>query len=529
MGEIKFFSKNLTKLSLLIFIFQILLLIDSTFCGICKNVHDLSNKTCYNDVITFNHSQFRSGHACTNKQGNMIVEFSVNDGEKNLRLFYGLNKKGRYYFPGEPVYKEIRISNCVDCDDGDLKGRYESRNLLVHLKNDTNREKEYMFSMSSYYSLAELIDIDDRDNFKLFTWNMTKFIDITRPIFSYEYSLFEIDNDKTYIAAFIESAGFKADPDDNNKLKEYSETITLKKFRFDSFNNENYRTILKTNTTKNTFDGRVVSAFRLDESKLIAVMIVFSDSKYRALFFDDDLAYKGECSIYNDVKNLWKGFGIFFKGISVKGDHAALALYYDGNSKYSLVFKFMKFKLESNVYDFEILHSRNFDSNDFYCELHQDIQTNGLYKLDDNRLVLFAPENLGSDDNKIESRTMHMFLFDLYNNYAGLKVREYKFVYPEKRFAKEIDASLYNGYIVFTSTISNKDQSDMFAIMMIFGFANGTDHTIDISPYLMDTGSYDSSNNLYDYLMTTMTIDNNIFDYERIEKIRLISICDELK
>ena len=290
-----------------------------------------------------------------------------------------------------------------------------------------------------------------------------------------------------------------------------------------------FNNLLKTNTTKNTFDGRVVSAFRLDESKLIAVMIVFSDSKYRALFFDDDLTYKGECSIYNDVKNLWKGFGIFFKGISVKGDHAALALYYDGNSKYSLVFKFMKFKLESNVYDFEILHSRNFDSNEFYCELHQDIQTNGLYKLDDNRLVLFAPENLGSDDNKIESRTMHMFLFDLYNNYAGLKVREYKFVYPEKRFAKEIDASLYNGYIVFTSTISNKDQSDMFAIMMIFGFANGTDHTIDISPYLMDTGSYDSSNNLYDYLMTTMTIDNNIFDYERIEKIRLISICDELK
>ena len=278
MGKIKFISKNLTKLSLLIFIFQIFLLINSTFCGVCKNVHELSNKTCYNDVITFNHSQFRSGHACTNKQGNMIVEFSVNDGEKNLRLFYGLNKKGRYYFPGEPVYKEIRISNCLDCDDGDLKGRYESRNLLVHLKNDTNREKEYMFSMSSYYSLAELIDIDDRDNFKLFTWNMTKFIGITRPIFSYEYSLFEIDNDRTYIAAFIESAGFKADPDDNNKLKEYSETITLKKFRFDSFNNENYRTILKTNTTKNTFDGRVVSAFRLDESKLIAVMIVFSDS-----------------------------------------------------------------------------------------------------------------------------------------------------------------------------------------------------------------------------------------------------------
>lgn len=316
MGKIKFFAKNFTNLSLLIYIFQILLLIDSNFCGICKNVHDLSNKTCYNDVITFNHSQFLSGHACTNKQGNMIVEFSVDDGDLNLRLFYGLNKKGRYYFPGEPVYKEIRISNCVDCEVDDLRGRYEARNLLVHLKDDTNREKEYMFSMSSFYSVAELIDIDDRDNFNLFTWNMTKFIDISRPIFSYEYSLFEIGNTNKYIAAFIESAGFKEDPNDGNKLKEYSENITLKKFTFDNFNSENYRTILKSNTTKNTFDGRVVSAFRLDESNLIAVMIVFSDQKYRALFFDDDLVYKGECSIWDNVVNLWKVF--FLKGFQSK-------------------------------------------------------------------------------------------------------------------------------------------------------------------------------------------------------------------
>ena len=56
-----------------------------------------------------------------------------------------------------------------------------------------------------------------------------------------------------------------------------------------------------------------MSAFRLDESKLIAVMIVFSDSKYRALFFDDDLAYKGECSIYNDVKSLER-IWYFFQG-----------------------------------------------------------------------------------------------------------------------------------------------------------------------------------------------------------------------
>ena len=58
-------------------------------------------------------------------------------------------------------------------------------------------------------------------------------------------------------------------------------------------------------------------------------------------------------------------------------------------------------------------------------------------------------------------------------------------------------AYMYNGYILFTTTISNDDQSDIFAIMMIFGFANGTDFETDISPYLMDTGYYDESKKIF--------------------------------
>ena len=44
----------------------------------------------------------------------------------------------------------------------------------------------------------------------------------------------------------------------------------------------------------------------------------------------------------------------------------------------------------------------------------------------------------------------------------------------------------------------------------------------------MDTGDYNESNNLYDYLISTMNIDNNIFGYENYGKIKLVSICDEL-
>ena len=56
----------------------------------------------------------------------------------------------------------------------------------------------------------------------------------------------------------------------------------------------------------------------------------------------------------------------------------------------------------------------------------------------------------------------------------------------------------------------------------MFSYPNGTDFEIKIFPYLTDTGSYDNSYNLYNYLMSTMRIDNNIFGYEKIEQIKLV-------
>ena len=56
---------------------------------------------------------------------------------------------------------------------------------------------------------------------------------------------------------------------------------------------------------------------------------------------------------------------------------------------------------------------------------------------------------------------------------------------------------------------------------MLFGFGNGTDFTIDISPHLMDTGEYLDGNDLVTRLLKNLTIDNNIFGYIPIEKIIL--------
>ena len=89
----------------------------------------------------------------------------------------------------------------------------------------------------------------------------------------------------------------------------------------------------------------------------------------------------------------------------------------------------------------------------------------------------------------------------------------------------------WNDYLLYTPSYYVKgDDTDKktYSILMIFGFANGTDFTMDISPHLMDTGEYIEGNDLVTRLLQNLTIDNNIFGYESTNQIKLISIPEEL-
>ena len=432
-------EKNLNKIRLFIFIFQISLSIDFIFCGNCKRVFDLTNRNCYNDVIIFNDSNWRAGHAATNKKNVTIVEFSLNNGESKSRIFYGLRDDGRYYFTNS--YKKVDDMTCQDCDSDTYKGRFEARNLFVSLKNDETKSKQYLFSMSSYKSLVELIDIDDGDNLNYYAWDTLKFFSLNRPIFSLEYSLFEIGDTNTFIVAFIESAGYyKVD----GKDEEFSNTTTILKFHLNNFASSDYREVDKKIPFNDSYNGRCVSAWRFDISQKIVLLYVrhrgTNQGKYIAVFYDDSLNKLGEHSIFDTVENLWVGFGIFVKGISIKNDYAAFAFYHDGNNPNSLTLKIVKY-LDNTYFDYK--YESKFDSYSF----NQDVDSNGLYKLEDNRIVLFAT-------NKDSYTKLHMFLFDFYNNYAGYKIREYIFNYPGKRFSKEIASYMYNGYVLLCATLN---------------------------------------------------------------------------
>ena len=125
-----------------------------SYCSQCSKDNAITNKACFNDVLTFNNKKYRAGHFVTYKNGDMIVEFSDDGGSTDgfSRIFYGLKKDGRYYFPNNsPTYEITNIGN-ID----DARGRYESLNLLVVSENDLKSGHELLLSPSSYDSVTEL-------------------------------------------------------------------------------------------------------------------------------------------------------------------------------------------------------------------------------------------------------------------------------------------------------------------------------------------------------------------------------------
>ena len=102
-------------------------------------------------------------------------------------------------------------------------------------------DNEYLLSVSSYDSVVELHNITNDNNNNHHTWVTTFFFNLSANIHSFEYSLFEIKNESTYILAFIPITS-------GSGTGERGDAFILKKFRLKSFGN--YDTYEEINITK---------------------------------------------------------------------------------------------------------------------------------------------------------------------------------------------------------------------------------------------------------------------------------------
>ena len=149
--------------------------------------------------------------------------------------------------------------------------------------------------------------------------------------------------------------------------------------------------------------------------------------------------------------------------------------------------------------------------------LNDEIYLNDVYKLADDRLAFASTHNKNN-------KNLYFLFIDFFNDFKSIKTRYYSYT-TTYDINKEFQLYSFNGFLVYTSTVNSEKFN---SILIFFGYPNGTDFEIDISPYIQNADEYISSNNIFITLNATKKIENNILGYKNVDKIRLVSIPEQL-
>ena len=473
-------------------IFLFLIHIKITIGQNCRINDLITNTECFNNVFIFNNKPYRAGNFAINKNGDLIIEYSTG----RSRLFFGFKKDGHFFFNGENHTREIET---IISNDEDVFARYESKNIFISLEDDINKEKQYLFSISTYITLSELIDLENNNYTVIASENFAG-----NRIFSFRFSILETQKNNTNIYFLIYA---------------YENYLTgrihfsIKKFGFTSFSLYNYDNIKNVDSDYYISIYRTINAFLIEEDEILAIFFVNNNNALLIYFYDYEIECKGYNSI-DDIKD-YSGKEAFFKSFYLDNYLAVLIYFYDLETETSLVIKLLSIiKSNDQVYNAFSKFGRNINEYQFRI----DAILNDFVKINNEKLVFISTR---------DSYTLFILFFDFYENYEKMILRSYIYRLDDYQINKELSAFIYNNYLVFSSTVENSS-TEMFSIFMIFGYANGIDDIIDIYPYFTDIEDYDSNNNIITKLLEGLTIDNNIFGYIPSNKIKLVSIPNEI-
>jgi hypothetical protein len=321
MVERYFFNVHLKPRHFILSLYLISNIINILYCDGCYNNVLLTDTSCFNNVLIFNSKKYRAGHFVTYKNGDMIVEFSDdgNDANKDgyARIFYGLKKNGRYFFPNESPTREIINIGKID----NARGRYESLNQIVVAKNDINRDNEYLFSTSSYDSLTELHNMNTNEYVYAKT---TTFLG--KLIFSFRYSMVEVkyNNEIFYFIGFTHS-----NPNQNGDL------IDIQKIGFKSFSLTDYHSTVPNALNINKYN-RIVNLFVLENYTTLVLVYINRNNYLVCKFFNYNLVEQGSeinigyLTMEHGNSNSRDKDGVFFKSVELPDNQRAFALFYNG-------------------------------------------------------------------------------------------------------------------------------------------------------------------------------------------------------
>ena len=542
-----YLNKNSKMISIILF-----LVLQTCFCVDINPCDDyqcyLSNSECFNNIITFEHKQYQSNNFAINKKGEMILELNEYYDFEDIfasRLFYGLTKDGKFLFSNQSSYLyELNI----DIDDEifdyycyyNFYSSYNSLNLYVTIKNAPNKDIQYLFSINSYYSMVQLYKLN-KENISYIIWNFNKFFKLDEDVytFPYEYSIFELTRDSTYIITFIPK--IKVD-------EELCNVNLIKKFRFKSFDKNAYEEINSANYER-FINHTLLSSFLMDDYGLLGIVsyLEIEEEDSEQIYFKFAINfYRNDLKIISNIKNMelfskpsfyfqGNNGNVFYKSIYLKNQQL-LSIYSKYSDNYFYIAHYFKFELSqinhlnpSNkavLLRYDQYETNSYPFNDKYSSLTD------YAKIDNKRVVFFYTSKRIPEENW----KLVIIIIDIPQDSQDFKIIPYRMVFDNLEPKFQISGFSYNGFIAFTSTFIsleknnyNFDDSDYyFSLLMIFGYPNGTDSFVDISYYLCDSENFRSDFDLYDLLFENFTIENNFFDYIEINTIRLVSIPQEI-
>ena len=484
--------------------------------GICSIENDIAKTQWLNNFIIFNEYRYRFSNMAINKKGDFIFETSSEE-LNGVRLFFGLKKNGKYYFTNNynetmPIKKIIVLD---DKNEGAM--RYESNIFFIKIKNEKFEEsKEFLLSISIFYGFMELYDLDDEYEpvSKVSAVDLNQFVNYAK------YCPFIELNSKEYLYFFT---GKHKDDDGWNNFY-----IIIKKYIFyDNILNLDNMQDIPTKAIRASY-SRNTNAFKTDSNQIVLFYLDIQN-RYKIEVLDENLETQ-KVKYFEQIPSSYNFNNEYFNKCIHLRDNIGIFIYYlkptDGAFPYV------------SIEDIDIEGgSINTLFNFNLGEITKEYQFNGYPHL--NNLIKINNKRFAYITTSTDKLLLYIILFDLSSSNDNIIIRYYKIYLYELYHYKiynDISSIVYNNYLVISLSVcnslqcDNKDSDSFYTSLLFFSYFNTSDFELNITSYFSSIGS-DKNDDKEDITIPfpkNITIDNNIFGYQILEKIKIISIPNEI-
>ena len=435
------------------------------------------------DRVVYSASSIHYAAGATTPHGNLICSSSYYQ-TYTQKYYYGLKQNGR------PLFIENSKETFFSITDSD-KVRCEGTIYAININGI--KDKEYIVGFGNNAVNFEIYDFISNEQIIIYKQLGTTFFGTGYNSFQ-RSSIFKLNNSDQdyYIISIIAQP-----PSSSNKC------FYIMKFLFTDLDITQYSPKVKFDKLDSA-SIQISSCFQTDNNYIFCLYLDRTFN-YKAIVYDNDINYKKDTSIYS-VGNAEAS--TFNKCVHFIGEAGAF-IYLNTASNFEIQFKQY---ISDNIIDYFSPNKLITISNNNYQVI---IKVSDMIKIGEKKFCLSLLSSNGDE--------LNIFII---NNYVDekIKINHYNikinnlYVYV---ITDEAKLTLYNDLIALASNGKYNSQEKQASII-IFGFPNSTDFSLDITDYLTNL------NIIKINFKEKCTIENNLFGYV-YEGIKIINISDGYK